>query len=231
MATALISLGSNLGDRKATLDTAIEKLRQTAGIKQVVVSSYHATKPVGGPEGQEEFLNAAARMETSLSPRALLSELQRIERELGRVRQEHWGPRTLDLDLLLYDDRVINAPELIVPHRFLPFRRFVLEPAAEIAAGMKHPVLGWTVERMLFHARTAADQFHVVSDSLDRAEPFRQRLEAAGIKMSAEQPKAVFYFGNVGQSSLTESVPTLLLPADDLDRAVREAVAAIQAMQ
>jgi len=161
MATALISLGSNLGDRKATLDAAVEKLRQTAGISQVVVSSYHATKPVGGPQGQEDFLNAAARLDTSLSPRELLTELQRIERELGRVRQEHWGPRTLDLDLLLYDNLVINEPDLIVPHRFLAFRHFVLKPAVEVAGEMVHPTLERTLSNTLQYIEGAPRIFEV----------------------------------------------------------------------
>jgi 2-amino-4-hydroxy-6-hydroxymethyldihydropteridine diphosphokinase len=151
MATALISLGSNLGDRKATLDAALEQLRQTAGIREVAVSTYHQTSPVGGPPGQPEFLNAAARLETTLSPRALFTQLQRIEQELGRTREVHWGPRTIDLDLLLYDDVIIDEPDLVVPHRLLSFRRFVLEPAAEIAATMAHPTSKRTIGDMLQH--------------------------------------------------------------------------------
>lgn len=161
MATALISLGSNVGDRKATLDAAVERLRQTPGISQVVVSCYHATKPVGGPEGQEDFLNAAGRLDTSLSPRELLTELQRIERELGRVRQEHWGPRTLDLDLLLYGNLVINEPDLIVPHRFLAFRRFVLKPAVEVAGEMIHPTLDRNLSNILQYIEGAPRIFEV----------------------------------------------------------------------
>lgn len=228
MATALISLGSNLGYREATLSAAVQKLRRTPCIEQVVVSSYHATKPVGGPEGQEEFLNAAARLDTPLSPRALLTQLQRIEHELGRIRQEHWGPRTIDLDLLLYDDQVINEPELIVPHRFLPFRRFVLEPANEVARELLHPILNWTMERMLQHACTAPNKFLVRGDSQSLVDVLVRRLTEEGVEMTAEQPKAVFC---IGQELSTTTVPALLLPADDLDRAAGEAVAAIQAMQ
>lgn len=229
MAAALISLGSNLGDRQAALDAAVEKLRLTPGIREVVVSSYHATRPVGGPERQNEFLNAAARLDTSLSPRAILTEMQRIEGELGRVRHEHWGPRTIDIDLLLYDNLLINEPDLTVPHRFLPFRRFVLEPAVEVAQEMVHPALGWTIRRLFEHACSASHEFHVLGDSTREVEAFTRRLQAAGVAVASVHPKAILRLGqaHVGESS----VPTLLLPADDLDRAAREAVAAIQAMQ
>lgn len=229
MAIALISLGSNVGDRQATLDSAVEKLRQTADIGQVVVSSYHATQPVGGPAGQAEFLNAAAKLDTTLSPRELLTELQRIESEQGRVRLEPWGPRTLDLDLLLYDDLVINEPDLIVPHRFLPFRRFVLEPAVEIAAEMRHPTLGWTIEKLLEHAHNAPAEFQVLGQSPQVVEAFVQRLQDEGVTITTTEPKAILCLGAVNAGLF--AVPTLLLPADDLDRAFREAVAAIQAMQ
>jgi 2-amino-4-hydroxy-6-hydroxymethyldihydropteridine diphosphokinase len=148
MAIALISLGSNLGDRKATLDAAVEKLRQRAGISAVVVSSYHQTSPVGGPPGQPEFLNAAARLETTLSPRQLFSGLQRIEQELRRMREVHWGPRTIDLDLLLYDDLEINEPDLVIPHKLMQVRRFVLDPAIEVAPDLIHPILHRTVQEL-----------------------------------------------------------------------------------
>jgi 2-amino-4-hydroxy-6-hydroxymethyldihydropteridine diphosphokinase len=229
MATALISLGSNLGDRKATLDAAVEKLRQTPGIGEVVASSYHATKPVGGPEGQEDFLNAAARLEMSLSPHDLLSQLQRIERELGRVRQEHWAARTIDLDLLLCDDLIINEPDLIVPHRFLPFRRFVLEPAVEVAGEIVHPILGWSLQTLLDHARTARSAFLILGNSPCEIEAFEQRLRAVGVATTSTHPKGILCLGQMDARWFR--IPTLYLPADDLDRAVREAVAAIQSMQ
>ena len=132
-ALALIGLGSNLGDRRATLLRAIEELNATPGVSVVKVSSFHETEPVGGPPGQGPYLNAAACIETTLEPPALLHRLQEIEARNGRVRTVRWGERTLDLDLLLYDDRIVETPELTIPHPRMADRRFVLEPLAEIA--------------------------------------------------------------------------------------------------
>ena len=108
---ALIGLGSNLGDRKAILDGAVEQLRQTPELIVRSVSTYHETKPVGGPAGQGPFLNAAAALETTLEPIALLRRLQEIEADAGRVRSVRWGERTLDLDVLLFGDEIIDTPQ------------------------------------------------------------------------------------------------------------------------
>ena len=155
MSTALISLGSNVGDRAANLRRALELLALNADLRVAATSSLHKTKPAGGPVAQESFLNAAALLETNLPPRELFSILQRIENELGRVRSERWGPRTIDLDLLLYDQLELDAPELTIPHPRMSFRRFVLEPAAEIAADMIHPVCGNTIGGLLRHLSAA----------------------------------------------------------------------------
>jgi 2-amino-4-hydroxy-6-hydroxymethyldihydropteridine diphosphokinase len=146
---ALIGLGSNLGDRRSNLESALELLGATPSVVVAQVSSFHETAPVGGPEGQGPFLNAAAALDTTLEPLPLLHLLLDIEARHGRVRTVHWGPRTLDLDLLLFDDRIINTPELTIPHPRLAVRRFVLEPLAEIAPGAVNPVTGRTVTEML----------------------------------------------------------------------------------
>src|SRR5262245_13752492 len=140
MATAYIALGSNLGDRQDYLDSALTLLEQ-AGITVERVSSVYETAPVGGPPGQGAFLNAAARITTKLPPRALMDLLLQTEQRLGRVRTEHHGPRTIDLDLLLYDDRVVHEPGLEVPHPRLHERWFVLAPLADIASDVVHPRL------------------------------------------------------------------------------------------
>jgi 2-amino-4-hydroxy-6-hydroxymethyldihydropteridine diphosphokinase len=146
---ALIGLGSNLGDRRAALDGAVSALAATPGIVVRNVSNYHETEPVGGPAGQGMFLNAAAALETTLDPFHLLDVLVEIEARLGRVRTVPWGERTLDLDLLLFGEEVIDTPRLTVPHPRFAARRFVLEPLAEIAPEAIDPVTKYTVAELL----------------------------------------------------------------------------------
>ncbi len=155
MPLCLIGLGSNLGDRRQILDRAVERLQSEPQIRVVARSRWLEAPPVGGPAGQGAFLNGAALLETSLSPEALLSILLAVETELGRHRGERWGPRTLDLDLLLYGQCVLAMPGLVLPHPRMAWRRFVLTPAAEIAADMVHPTTGWTIARLLGHLDSA----------------------------------------------------------------------------
>jgi 2-amino-4-hydroxy-6-hydroxymethyldihydropteridine diphosphokinase len=147
--TAHIALGSNLGDRAANLHRAIDLLRATPGIHVTAVSSFLDNPAVGGPAGSPPFLNAAASLETTLPPDRLLRRLLEIEHEMGRQRRQKWEPRVIDLDLLLYGDRVIHTPELKVPHPLLPERDFVLKPLAEIAPDIIHPVSRRSVREML----------------------------------------------------------------------------------
>jgi 2-amino-4-hydroxy-6-hydroxymethyldihydropteridine diphosphokinase len=142
-----IALGSNLGDRDGYLRAAIAALQPA--IKNLRVSTFHDTAPVG-VGAQPTFLNATAVGETSLSARALLDTLLTVEREFGRERPFSGAPRTLDLDLILYGDAIIDeAPSLIVPHPRFRERRFVLEPLAEIAPDWRDPVTRQTVEELL----------------------------------------------------------------------------------
>jgi 2-amino-4-hydroxy-6-hydroxymethyldihydropteridine diphosphokinase len=147
--TAFLAMGSNLGDRRGFLDRALIELRRRKGIFLQRVSMYHETAPVGGPAGQGPYLNAAVQVQTDLEPAALLACLLEIEQTLGRVRRERFGPRTIDLDLLLYGDQVANEPGLTVPHPRMHERSFVLGPLVEIAPLAVHPLLGRTVCELL----------------------------------------------------------------------------------
>ncbi len=147
--TAYVGLGANLGRREQTLRAALEALDGRNGVRVVRASSTIETDPVGGPPGQPPYLNAAAELRTTLAPEPLLRALQAVEDAFGRTREVRWGPRTLDLDLLLYGDRVIETPALTVPHPRMHERRFVLEPLCEIAPEAVHPVLGRTMREML----------------------------------------------------------------------------------
>jgi 2-amino-4-hydroxy-6-hydroxymethyldihydropteridine diphosphokinase len=135
--TAYLSLGANLGDRAGHLVAALERLR-AAGVPVAQVSSLYETAPVGGPP-QPPYLNLVARVETSLPPRELLRLCLGVEAELGRVRTVHWGPRTVDIDLLLYEGAVSDDAELTLPHPRLTERQFVLVPLAEIAPDLRLP--------------------------------------------------------------------------------------------
>ena len=141
MSTAYIGIGSNLGDREDLIRQALDLLRGEEGIEVAAVSSVRETDPVGVVD-QPRFLNAAARLETDLRPRQLLDRLLAVEQRLGRVRVERYGPRTIDLDLLLYGDEVVDEPGLRVPHPRLAERRFVLEPLAELDPGLIVPGFG-----------------------------------------------------------------------------------------
>jgi len=145
MPRAYVGLGANLGDREGTIRRAVELLGEEEGIEVAAVSALRETNPVGVLD-QPRFLNAAAAVETTLPPRSLLDALLRIERALGRVRDgTRWGPRTIDLDLLLYDDLVLDEGDLRVPHPELHARAFVLVPLAEIAADLVHPALSKSI--------------------------------------------------------------------------------------
>ena len=146
--TTYIALGSNIGDTETYLNEAVEKIGQIPTCTVEKVSSYLVTEPYGVTD-QPDFLNACLKMRTLLYPEELLKELNRIEKEAGRERIIHWGPRTLDLDILLYDDIVLEEDDLCIPHVEMHKRSVVVEPLAEIAPYKRHPVYGKTVREML----------------------------------------------------------------------------------
>lgn len=146
---AYVALGANLGDRAKTLESAIAQLRGTEGILVLKYSTLHETAAVGGPMGSPPFLNAVVEIQTSLSPDTVLETLLSVEKNLGRVRRDKWEPRTIDLDLILYGDAVINTPHLTIPHPLMHQRRFVLAPLAEIAPEAIHPLLTKSAKALL----------------------------------------------------------------------------------
>lgn len=135
MIHAYIGLGSNLENPVAQLDRAIDALKKHDDLKNLRVSSIYGSKPVG-PQDQPDYINAVATFETNLSPIVLLDLLQSIEQSQRRVRERHWGPRTLDLDLLLYGQETIQLPRLTVPHPFMLERGFVIKPLSDLAPDM-----------------------------------------------------------------------------------------------
>jgi 2-amino-4-hydroxy-6-hydroxymethyldihydropteridine diphosphokinase len=140
MFSVLLSFGSNLGDRHKTLNDAWHVLSQTESIKAVRLSPFYESEPVGGPAEQPMYLNAAGIIQTTLPPLELLETLQKIETDFGRIRTERWGARTLDIDILLYEDRIVELPTLTIPHVEMLHRHFVLVPANDIAADWVHPL-------------------------------------------------------------------------------------------
>ena len=142
-----LCLGSNLGDRRAYLARALEKM-QAAGIRVHRISPLYHTQAMDYA-AQPWFLNCVAEVETDFMPRQLLHQLQRIERQLGRRRGVPRGPRTIDIDILLYRNHVMHTSELTIPHPRLAERRFVLEPLRDLAAGLRHPVSHSTVAELL----------------------------------------------------------------------------------
>jgi len=189
---AYIGLGSNLGDRQGFLDQAVNLIGQIQETKICQVSAYEPSQPLAHA-GQPEYLNAVARVETTLSAQALFAYLRRIEDCLGRERSTRWAPRTLDLDLLLYGDEVIRDSDLIVPHPSMHLRSFVLGPLAAMSPDLKHPVLKQTMETL------------------------RQRIKQASFVLDASMPQLISIAGNIGVGKttladrLTQALPALVI--------------------
>lgn len=144
---AYIALGSNIGNSQEHLTEAVLALKKDAYIRVKKVADFIVTKPYGGVE-QDDFLNSAVCIETLYDPHELLETLHEIEQQHHRTREIHWGPRTLDLDILLYEDVVMDTEELTIPHKDMHHRDFVLKPMAQIAPYEKHPVLGMCMQQL-----------------------------------------------------------------------------------
>jgi len=152
----LLAFGANLGDPRSQILDAWNRIGRIPGVRCQSLSSLHLTKPVGGPENQPDYLNGAGLVDTTLLPEQFLDEIMEIERVMGRKRTEHWGPRIIDIDILLFGDLVIQTERLTIPHPRMHERSFALDPAAEIAPEMIHPILGKSVFEMRKSTRGSA---------------------------------------------------------------------------
>lgn len=146
--TVYIGIGSNLGDRYQNCLKAVDRLRRIPGVKISGISGWYLTKPVGF-DRQEWFINGALSLEVVIPAWDLLKGLMRVEQGMGRVRMEPWGPRIIDLDILLYGNQIIEEEDLKVPHPLMHVRRFVLVPMVDLAPGVPHPSMGLTMSQLL----------------------------------------------------------------------------------
>lgn len=148
MPICYLALGSNLGNKEKNIKLGFKKIQNLPNTQLLKTASIYETLPIG-PGKQPKYLNTATKIRTELEPLELLLKLKEIEKDLGRKKRKHWGPRIIDIDILFYDNRVINTDSLIIPHPLLHRRKFVLEPLVEIEPEFKHPELEKTVSELL----------------------------------------------------------------------------------
>lgn len=241
---ALVGFGSNQGDSATIYNNAVALISQMDDVENVQASSLIQTAPIGGPE-QSQYSNGAIRFETQISAQELHQKLHEIENRLGRQRRVRWGPRSIDLDLLLFDTEIIDSELLTIPHPRMSFRRFVLEPAADIAPFMIHPLCQKSIEELIEYLDKAPNELKVVFDS-EHENPAQIALERLAGKFDhwdfapipferihfiRSNPKLVVFWT---EKSLRESIwhgPQFRISGHDFDGAVDEISAAIQATE
>lgn len=187
-----IALGSNLGDSRNILEAALKNLDQTPGIRVFSRSSWYQTAPIGPP--QPDYLNGCAILSVQQSPQELLETLLGVERDFGRVRLERWGPRTLDLDLLLFDNLILETPNLQIPHPRMTQRAFVLGPLAEIAPNWIEPVSGMAIGQLF-------DQLHCSDVSRSAGV---ERRNYCGERLESDLPGQLQHFPPFSPRDFTE---------------------------
>ena len=195
MPKSLIGLGANLEHREKVLRDVVRQLEKLPHVNIVGLSRVYETTPVGGPDGQSVFLNAAVLIESNFKSPDLLTELHKLETAFGRTRDTRWGPRVLDLDLLLHDDVVSDSPKLTLPHPRMTFRRFVLHPACDVAADMIHPATGHTLGQLLTHLNQTPD-YIILSGGLaaERSaimKDVQRKLTSHGINLHRKSKKYI----------------------------------------
>ena len=195
-----LGIGSNLGDKRGYLNMAVEELGKDESISSLKVSEYIETEPYG-PVEQPDFLNGVVEIETTLEPMELLTIIHDIEQEAGRGRIIHWGPRTLDIDILLYDDKIINTSDLTIPHPEMHKRDFVLKPLVEIAPYVYHPILMKTAVQMLEDLKNSGYASVEKIETEDYSEQERLDLDGksvvyAGVPGAYAEEAAFKYFGD-----------------------------------
>ncbi|MFK8113622.1 MAG: 2-amino-4-hydroxy-6-hydroxymethyldihydropteridine diphosphokinase [Rubripirellula sp.] len=187
----LISFGSNLGDRQTLIADAARTLENSALVKNMQTSRLFQTPPIGGPGGQEPFLNGVAAFDTQASAREVLELLQQTESELGRLRRVRWDARAIDLDVVLHGELVGGGTALIVPHPRYTARQFVLQPACDVAAHYRDPRFGWTLERLAQHLSQGVPSMSLVGGDTATRHLLCQRLtQEHQIQTFAARPMA-----------------------------------------
>lgn len=187
----LISFGSNLGDRHALIADAAQTVARLPLVNELKASRLFETPPIGGPSGQEPFLNAVAAFDTEASAREVLDCLQTIETDLGRQRRQRWGARAIDLDVVLHGELVGGGTGLIVPHPRYTARQFVLQPACDVAAHYRDPRFGWTLERLAQHIDRGTPSLALVGgDQAIREELCTRLADQFGVTTFAAKPFA-----------------------------------------
>lgn len=190
-AQCLISFGSNLGNRDALMAEAARLINDSPHVNNLRTSRLFETPPIGGPAGQEPFLNAVAAFETDASAREILALLQQTEQTLGRQRRQRWDARPIDLDVVLHGELVGGGTGLIVPHPRYTVRQFVLQPACDVAPHYCDPRFGWTIERLARHVSQGVPSLALAgSDEATREQLCRRLEEEHGIQTFAAQPLA-----------------------------------------
>ncbi len=207
-AQCLISFGSNLGNRDSLIAEAARCIDRSSCVESLQTSRLFETPPIGGPGGQEPFLNAIAAFDTTASAREILEMLQEIEQQLGRERRRRWDARSIDLDVVLHGELVGGGTGLIVPHPRYTARRFVLEPACDVAAHYRDPRFGWSLQRLASHLNQGTPSLSLVGGSeATRIEICRRLREEHGVQTfyDAPIPEPMTVLGNAPVLDSAES--------------------------